>query len=43
MKSVYKKYFHGEKTSKYFDQCDSFHFGGIGQVTDTTTNFWSMN
>ncbi len=40
---------HGEKTTKRFDQCGShddkntLYFGGLGQITDTITRFWSMN
>ncbi len=40
---------HGEKTTKHFDQCGShddkntLYFGGLGQITDTITRFWSMN
>ncbi len=40
---------HGEKTAKRFDQCGShddkntLYFGGLGQITDTITRFWSMN
>ncbi len=40
---------HGEKTTKHFDQCGShddkhtLDFGGLGQITDTITRFWSMN
>ncbi len=40
---------HGEKTTKPFDKCGShddkntLYFGGLGQITDTITRFWSMN
>ncbi len=40
---------HGEKTTKHFDQCGShddkktLYFGGLGQITDTITRFWSIN
>ncbi len=40
---------HGEKTTKHFDQCGSpddkntLYFGGLSQITDTITRFWSMN
>ncbi len=40
---------HGEKTTNYFDQCGShddkntLYFGGLGQITDIITRFWSMN
>jgi len=50
-KFAYNKYFHGEK-KKHLKILSSvvhtmtkntFYFGGIGQVTDTITKFWSMN
>ncbi len=40
---------HGKKTTKPLDQCGShddkntLYFGGLGQITDTITRFWSMN
>ncbi len=40
---------HGEKTTKHVDQCGShddintLYFGGLGQITDKLTRFWSMN
>ncbi len=40
---------HGKKTTKHFDQCGShddkntLYFGGLDQITDTITKFWSMN
>ncbi len=40
---------HGEKTTEHFDQCGShddkntLYCGGLGQITDTITTFWSMN
>ncbi len=40
---------HGEKTTNHFDQCGShddkntLHFGGLSQITDTISRFWSMN
>ncbi len=41
---------HGEKkTTKHFDQCGSndnkntWYFGGLGQITNTITRFWSKN
>ncbi len=40
---------HGEKTTNYFDQFGShddkntLYFGGLGQITDIITRFWSMN
>ncbi len=40
---------HGEKITKHLDQCGSqddkntLYFGGLGQITDTITRFWSMN
>ncbi len=39
---------HGEKTTKHFEQCGShndkntLYFGGLGQITDSITRFWSM-
>ncbi len=41
--------YHDEKTNTWFDQCSShnekntLYFGGLGQITDTITRFWSMN
>ncbi len=41
--------YHDEKTNTSFDQCGShndkntLYFGGLGQITDTITRFWSMN
>ncbi len=37
---------HGEKTTTNFDSHDdknTLYFGGLGQITDTITRFWSMN
>ncbi len=40
---------HGEKTTNHFDQCGShgdkntLYFGGLSQITDTISRFWSMN
>ncbi len=37
---------HGEKTTKHFDSHDdknTLYFGGLGQITDMITRFWSMN
>ncbi len=37
------------KKHQHFDQCGShddkktLYFGGLGQITDTITRFWSMN
>ncbi len=39
----------GAAKTKHFDQCGShddkntLYFGGLGQITDTITRFWSMN
>ncbi len=36
---------HGEKITKHgsHDDKNTLYFGGLGQITDTITRFWSMN
>ncbi len=39
---------HREQQLDIFDQCGSqwqkyLYFGGLGQITDSITRFWSMN